>query len=345
VDEVAWPDELERVVGELTGRRARLAASWDRSAERGAARWGPRRAVGVVRLEGVIAQGTSRSAPIGPGGVAGAETIARVVQQAADDGEVVAIVLRIDSPGGDGLASDLIWREIRQARRRGKPVIAWMGDVAASGGYLAAVAADAIVAEPSTLTGSIGVFSVKPDVSGLLQKLGIHAVTVKRGQHADAMTALRAWTAEERKLAQKQVDAFYEVFVSRVAEGRHLERARVEELAGGRVWTGRQAVERGLVDRLGTLEEALALAAERAGLPPDADVDVRSFEPPRPLLDLGGLFRTAAAGVPGADEAFARLAASVPGVRTVAMLTELGPIVALPMAWLDGGFEPPSVGP
>jgi protease IV len=333
IDAVAFPDELERLVSSLVGRDVALADSWDRSPPRAAQRWGRRRAVAMIRVEGVIAQGKSRSEPLGSGGIAGAETIAKLVKAAADDRSIVAIVLRIDSPGGDGLASDLIWREVMQARRRGKPVVASMGDLAASGGYFVAVAADEIVAEPSTITGSIGVFSVKPDVSGLLQKLSVNPVTLKRGAHADAMTLTRAWTPEERKVAQDQVLSFYDIFLSRVASGRRLERARVDEIAAGRPWTGNQARERGLVDRLGTLEDALALAAVRAGYGPDADLEVRALEPPRPFLDLAG-----ALGFEQ-ESPLSRAAASVPGIRAVALLGELGPVLALPEEWLYGGFD------
>jgi protease-4 len=333
VDGSAWPDELEGLASSLVGRRVSLATSWDRSPPRGAQRWGPRRAIALIRVEGVIAQGKSRLEPLGTGGIAGAETISRLVKQAADDRSVVAIVLRVDSPGGDGLASDLIWREVIQARRKGKPVVASMGDLAASGGYLVAVAADEILAEPSTITGSIGVFSVKPDLSGLLRKLGVNAVTLKRGAHADAMTVVRGWTAEERKLAEQQVLAFYDIFLSRVADGRHLARETVEQNAGGRVWTGRQARERGLVDRLGTIEDALAIAAGRAGLPPGTELEVRPFEPPRPFLDLGG-----AVGVEQ-ESPLTRVAAAIPGLRAVALLGELGTVIALPHAWLYGASE------
>jgi protease IV len=334
-DGVAWPDELEQQVG------AALASAWDRSPPRGAQQWGPRKAVALIRVEGTIASGKSRTEPLGSGGIAGAETVAALVKRAADDASVVAIVLRVDSPGGDGTASDLIWREVMEARRKGKPVVVSMGDLAASGGYLVAVAGDVLLAEPSTLTGSIGVFSVKPDFSGLLQKLGVNVVTLKRGAHADAMSATRAWTAEERKLAEGQIQAFYELFLGRVAAGRKLERSAVEALAGGRVWTGAQALQRGLVDRLGTLEDALAVAAARAGYAPGDSLDVRAFEPPRPFLDLAaGLGASASA-----EAQLARAAGALPGLRAAALLAELGPVLALPLEWFGAPGEPTSVTP
>ncbi|MFL5262244.1 MAG: signal peptide peptidase SppA [Anaeromyxobacteraceae bacterium] len=334
-DGIAWPDELEKQVG------AGLASSWDRSPPRAAQQWGARNAIALIRVEGTIASGKSRTEPLGSGGIAGAETIASLVKSAADDASVVAIVLRVDSPGGDGTASDLIWREVMEARRKGKPVVVSMGDLAASGGYLVAVAGDVVLAEPSTLTGSIGVFSVKPDFSGLLQKLGVNVVTLKRGAHADAMSATRAWTPEERKLAEGQIQAFYELFLGRVAAGRKLERSAVEGLAGGRVWTGAQALQRGLVDRLGTLEDALAVAAARAGYAPGDSLDVRAFEPPRPFLDLaGGLGASASA-----EAQLARALGALPGLRAAALLAELGPVLALPLEWLGAPGEPASITP
>jgi protease-4 len=207
-----------------------------------------------------------------------------------------------------------------------------MGDLAASGGYYVAMPAKRVLAEPTTITGSIGVFAVKPDVSSLLQKLGVNAVTLKRGEHADAESAFRGWTSEERKIIEAQVHAFYDTFLARVAEGRHLGRAEVEAIASGRVWTGSQALQRKLVDALGTLEDALAVAASRAGLQP-ADVAVKALEPPRPFLDLAGGLGA------DADPPLARAAAAIPALRTLALLGELGPVLALPSAWLDGAYD------
>jgi protease IV len=319
------------------GHGVRLATGIDESPPRAAQRWGVHRKVAVVRVEGAIASGRSRPAPFGQDGIAGAETIARLVKAAAADPEVAALVLRVDSPGGDGLASDLIWREVVQARRAGKPVVASMGDLAASGGYLVSVAADAIVAEPSTLTGSIGVFALKPDLSGLLGKLGVNPVTVKRGRHADLQSFTRGWTAEERALVEREVRAFYELFLSRVAEGRHLRRAAVEEVAEGRVWTGAQARDRGLVDALGTFEDAIRLAAARAGLPPDEEVELAAFEPEHAWFgDLAGGLGLEAEASPLAS------IGQLPELRALSLLLDVGPLVALPPGWL--GLADPAGG-
>jgi protease-4 len=185
---------------------------------------------------------------------------------------VKAIVVRVDSPGGDGNASDLIWRELVRAKEKGKPVVASMGDSAASGGYYVAVAADEIYAEPSTITGSIGVFIGKFDLEDLYHSLGLKFVTNKRGKSADLFSSTRAMTPEERRMMQAWVDVFYGQFVDRVAQGRHLPRERVEELARGRVWSGQQAIERGLIDKLGGLREAIQAAKVRAGIAPEEQV-------------------------------------------------------------------------
>jgi protease-4 len=187
--------------------------------------------------------------------------------------------VRIDSPGGDGTASDLIWSELVRARKvKGKPVIASMGDVAASGGYYVAAGADAIFAEPGTVTGSIGVFVGHFDASELFGKLGLNLETVKRGARADLFSPNRSLTEREKKTLQNWVDSFYDGFVSRVAEARGLSKADVDRVAQGRVWTGAQALDRGLIDRIGGLEDALGEAKRRAGLAPDSEIEIQDEE-------------------------------------------------------------------
>ncbi|HET8540052.1 MAG TPA: signal peptide peptidase SppA [Anaeromyxobacter sp.] len=332
VDDVLWPDELERWASRVAGKRVRLGGPYRPEPQRRAQRWGRPAIVEVVQVEGTIVSGKSRGGPFGGGGLAGAETIAKQLRRAAADRDVKAIVLRVDSPGGDGLASDLVWREVVRARAR-KPVVASMGDVAASGGYLVAVGADAIVAEPSTLTGSVGVFGLKPDLSGLLSKLSISREAFARGENAQWTSVAKPWTASERRAIEKQIEAFYRLFVDRVAEGRKLPRGEIEPLAGGRVWTGKQAFERRLVDRLGSVEDAIALARERAHLGSGDWVEVRrSASGPADLGDLVGeaLADVAAAGEPPVSRALGAL----PEVRALALLAELGPVVALPVEWV-----------
>jgi protease-4 len=332
VDEVLWPDELEGWAGRLARGRVHLGGPYRPAADRRAQRWGRPAIVEVVQVEGTIVSGKSRSGPMGSGALAGAQTIARQIRRAAGDGEVKAIVLRVDSPGGDGMASDLIWREVVRARAR-KPVVASMGDAAASGGYLVAVGADAIVAEPSTLTGSIGVFALKPDLSGLLAKLSISREASARGENAQWRSLARPWSASERRALERQIDGFYRLFVDRVAEGRKLPRSEVEPLAGGRVWSGKQAFERRLVDRLGSVQDAIALARERARLGPDDWVEVRRTA--AEATDVDDLLREAAADVAAAGEPpLARALAAIPELRALSVLAELGTVVALPVEWV-----------
>jgi protease-4 len=264
----------------------------------------------------------------------GAASVVEQLERAAKDARVKAIVLRVDSPGGDAVASDLIWRAVMKAREK-KPVIASMGDYAASGGYLAAVGAETIVAEPSTLTGSIGVFVLKPEFSGLLGKLAIHRDAQARGQVAEVTSLAKPWTPAERAAVEKQVDATYANFLDRVAQGRRLPKAEVEKLAAGRVWSGQQALDRKLVDRLGGLADALALARERAGLAPDAFVEYRRS---------GGHWYDAKLAPAATQEAGPgtltdKVLSALPELRTAAVLMELGPVLALPEEWL--GEAPP----
>jgi protease-4 len=331
VDEVIWPDEVEGWARQRVGRRVHLAGPYRPDPERRAQRWGRPDVVEVIRVEGAIVPGRSRSGPGGRELLAGADTLVEQLERAAEDRQVKAIVLRVDSPGGDGLASDLVWREVVRARRR-KPVVASMGDVAASGGYLVAAGADAIVAEPSTLTGSIGVFALKPDLSGLLAKLRIAREAYPRGENAQVASVAKPWSASERRAVERQIDVFYDLFLDRVAEGRKLAREDVEPIAGGRVWTGQQALDRRLVDALGSLHDAVALARTRAGLGPGAHVEVRRSGSGEG--ELGGvqldIEATAARGVLGA-------ALALPEVRALAALGEMGTVLALPVEWVRPG--------
>jgi len=177
----------------------------------------------------------------------------------------------VDSPGGVGTASDAVWREIGLVRRR-KPVVVSMGDVAASGGYYVAMNADAIVAQPATITGSIGVFSGKFSLRGLYEKLGLRREVVRRGRHATLFSTWEPWTQEERKRIRHLNEVFYETFVAKAAEGRGRTPEEIDAVAQGRVWTGQEALAAGLVDRLGGLDTAVALAKEKAGIPPGQEV-------------------------------------------------------------------------
>lgn len=266
LDGLLYPDQLEEEVRKVLGHQVALRKTPVTQDPVRESRWGPKRKIEVIRVEGQIARGEGARDPFGMVKVAGAAAVSRRIRDAADDPRVAAIVVRIDSPGGDGNASDLIWRELVRARKeKKKPVIASMGDVAASGGYYLAAGADEIFAEPSTITGSIGVFIGHFDASELFSSLGLNLVTVKRGASADLFSPGRSLTDAERKTLQSWVEGFYSDFLDRVAIGRGLQKPEVDEVARGRVWTGAQALSHKLVDRLGGLEDALAEARRLSG--------------------------------------------------------------------------------
>ena len=189
------------------------------------------------------------------------------------------MVLRIDSPGGSAVASDTIWREVGRVREAGKPVIVSMGDVAASGGYYIACPADVIVALPATLTGSIGVFGGKFVVRDLLERVGLTTGTVEQGAQAADVLRPRGFSDDERERLAATIDAIYDDFVAKVAAGRQRPVEEIEAVARGRVWTGRDALEIGLVDELGGLRDARPDARTRGGLPDDAPVQSAGHVP------------------------------------------------------------------
>ena len=194
------------------------------------------------------------------------ETLIKSIRGIAEDEDVKAVVFRVNSPGGSGFASEQIWKALTDLKATGKPLVVSMGDYAASGGYYISCLADYIIAEPNTLTGSIGVFGVIPNLSGLVSgKLGVNFEEVKTHNYG-TLTTMRGATAAEKVQIQKGVDSFYELFTSRCAEGRGMEQDSIKAIAGGRVWTGSDALQIGLVDELGNLDTAIAKAAELAGI-------------------------------------------------------------------------------
>jgi protease IV len=219
--------------------------------------------IAVIFAEGDIVDGEGDEDNIG------GRKYADAIRKARMDDDVKAVVLRISSPGGSALASDIIWREV-QLTKKVKPVIASMSDVAASGGYYIAMGCDTIVAHPNTITGSIGVFGVIPNVQGFLNdKLGITTDNVKTGKFSDVPTITRPMTAQEKDIVQNQINQIYETFTSKAAQGRNMTQDKLKELASGRVWSGVEAKQRGLVDTYGGLEKAIAIAAVKAGVEDD----------------------------------------------------------------------------
>ncbi len=235
-----------------------------------------REAVALVDVTGPIHLGRSGRQPFS-GESAGSNTVCAALRAATEARDVKAIVLRVTSPGGSYVASDAIWHQVALARQAGKPVVASMGDVAASGGYYVAMGADVIVAEPGTITGSIGVVAGKQVVDGLVERLGISHEGVAGAEHSLMFSRLREFTDDEWQRLNAWLDRIYDDFTAKVAEGRRLPTDHVREVARGRVWTGADAKERGLVDELGGLGAATSLAVDRAGLPPSTEPEVRVY--------------------------------------------------------------------
>ncbi len=277
VDGVIHYDELQDKIKDVIGHkpdviRDYMSQTWHED------RWGTKPRIAVVLATGSISNGgMSLSKDMH------ARKVAQALKNLANDSSVDAVVLRVDSPGGSGLASELIWRQAQRLKQK-KPLIVSMGAVAASGGYYISCPADMILAEPATITGSIGVFSLLFDASELWASLGISREAISRGKLADLFTSFRARTPEEMDLLQGFVNGFYKDFIGRVAKGRHMTTEQVDKIAKGRVWTGRQAKKIGLVDELGGLSKAIEEAKKRIGLDPQAQVDIIHL--PRPSLGL-----------------------------------------------------------
>jgi protease-4 len=250
-----------------------------------------RPAVAIIRAEGVISsQGDPYSELVTP------QEMADLLEQAARDTNIRAVVLRVESPGGGVVASDEIYRAIRAFE---KPVVVSMGDVAASGGYYISCGADYVFAHPNTLTGSIGVISQFPNIEGLLDKVGVDVLVITSGPAKDIGSLFRDMTPEEQALWERIIQETYDDFVAVVAEGRGLPVEQVRELADGRIYTGHQALEAELVDELGTLEDAVARAAELGEI--EGEPEVIELQPPPSFRDL--LFGAqASSGLPSLED-------------------------------------------
>jgi protease IV len=243
----------------------------------------PSRELAVVYGVGTVTTGESGDAALG-GASMGADTIVKAFEEAAADDDAKAIVFRIDSPGGSALASDLIWNAVHAAKAK-KPVIVSMSDVAGSGGYYVAAAGSRIVAQPGSITGSIGVVLAKPNVRGFLQMLGINSETLSRGQLAEMASLTDSLTDEERERIVAAMNHVYDLFVQRVAEGRGLSPEDVDGIGGGRVWTGEQAQERGLVDDLGGFLAAIDAAKVACDIPTSEKVGLVFYPRRKPLVE------------------------------------------------------------
>ncbi|MBD0355373.1 MAG: signal peptide peptidase SppA [Rubrobacteraceae bacterium] len=237
-----------------------------------------------MSLSGAIVRGRSRKLPVPLPVIgqeqAGSESVVGALRTAEKSRRISAILFHVESPGGDALASDLIWREVERIRAK-KPVVVLMGNVAASGGYYVSAAADHVVARRNTITGSIGVVTIRPVARGLYEMVGVNPVAVERGAHAGLLDPSRRPTPDELKVLKAQIGSIYDEFKDRVSRGRDLKLMEIESIAGGRVWTGAEAIEIGLVDELGGFREALRKARELGEIRDGAPGAFVKISPPR----------------------------------------------------------------
>ena len=287
VDELAYEDQIDDFVPGAKGEMKLLdGLGYARSrGARVALRSGPR--MGVISVAGTIASGRGGFDPV-YGGIAGSDLVVEQIRRARSDSSLRAIIVRIDSPGGSTIASDVIWRELAITRRQqpDRPIVVSMSDLAASGGYYVAMPAHAIVAQPGTLTGSIGIYGGKITLGGTYQKLGMTIESVSSGRHAQMNSPVRPFTESERAKVQEQLRAFYDHFVQKVAEARGMSPDKVDSMAQGRVWTGRQAKEIGLVDELGGFDVAIKVAKRRAKIAESTEVELVSYPAYRGVFDM-----------------------------------------------------------
>ncbi len=337
VDALGYRDEVYAAVRKRVGPDAALLylGRYQRSRElsrRARTMAAPRQdAVALIYATGSIRRGRSGRSPVS-GPAMGSDSVTAALRAAAADARIRAVVLRVNSPGGSYVASDSIWREVVRTRVGGKPVVVSMGDVAASGGYFISMAADVIFAQPGTVTGSIGVFSGKPVVAEMLGKAGVTTDAVVTGRHANMFSTRHPFSDEEWAIVDAWLDHIYADFTGKVAAGRRLSAERVHELARGRVWTGADARDRDLVDDLGGIEDAAAVARTRAGLPATAPLvhfpRLGALERLRPASSSEDRRAAARAAGGGWDGALADRAAAA--AATAAGLSD---ITALAEAW------------
>lgn len=331
VDGYAFDDQLQDEIGNLIGGDTVLVD--DKRAPRAPERFAEGKRVALVYVDGDMVDGRSQTIPLLGERLVGSYTIAETLKSVREDPSVAAVVLRVETPGGSAMAADVIWRQV-QLTAKSKPVIVSMGAYAASGGYYIASPGTRVFANGLTITGSIGIFYGKADIAQLFDKIGINVETYKTAPRADAESLFRPFTPEERKELERKVGQFYDVFLSRVAQGRGMSKDAVDKVGQGRVWTGEQALAHKLVDELGGLRQALAHARKAAGLPDYAPI----VELPPPdtsllgrLLGLEGVEsrQLAEISLPPAMRDLARALAPFviyPGDKPMARL-ELAPVV------------------
>ena len=320
VDELIYEDQLDDRVPQLRENGRAVRRIEDTAYQRVSAQsvgFRPRSRIAVIYAVGAIVSGRSQFDPIN-GAVVGSETIVRQIRRVRDDRSIKAIVLRIDSPGGSSVASDVIWRELMITRdqKPERPLITSMSDLAASGGYYIAMPGQVIVAQPGTLTGSIGIYTGKLAIGGTLAKLGINHDKVISGANADIYSPFEPFSATQRAKVDEVIHDFYGDFVAKVATARHTTPEKIDAVAQGRVWTGEQAKAVGLVDELGGLDTAVRIAKQRANIPADEDVEIVVYPPRRSFYEaLTEQFN----GTPGAS--LLQLLAGARDARGIAAVT------------------------
>jgi len=284
VDGLMYRDEVYDLLHDRCGERAKtllLKPYQDRAGRpntRGTT-------VALVHGSGAVTRGASGYSPFDGTVTMGSDTIAGALRAAIDDRKVKAILLRVDSPGGSYIASDTIWRETLRAREAGKPVIVTMGNLAASGGYFVSMNADKIVAQPGTITASIGVFGGKMLTRGMWNKIGLSFDDVRSSANSDQWSSIHDYDSAGYQRFQAGLDRIYEDFTTKVAEGRGLPLERIQQIARGRIWTGEQALELGLVDALGGFDTALDLVRQSLELEADAPIRIKRFPKARSMWD------------------------------------------------------------
>jgi protease-4 len=289
VDDLAYEDQLDDRAPELRdGEREarRIEGREYRRVRPESVGFRPRSRIAVLYVVGTIVSGRSAFDPIN-GPVVGSDTVVEQIRQVREDDSIRAIVLRVDSPGGSSIASDVIWRELMITREDdpSRPLITSMSDLAASGGYYIGMAGDVIVAQPATLTGSIGIYTGKIALGGAMDKIGVTTETVQSGANADMYSPFEPFSPAHRARLQEYMQGFYDNFVEKAAASRRTTPEQMDALAQGRVWTGRQARERGLVDALGGLDTAVRIAKQRANIDADEDVELVVYPPRRSLYE------------------------------------------------------------
>jgi protease-4 len=286
VDKVAYRDEVWDALRKPDGKLPPRLGIGSYLARAGRAADDEGDVVALIYGVGSVHRGRSSWGMLSNEPTMGADTVAAAFRAAVDDDDVRAILFRVNSPGGSYIASDTIWREVLRARRKGKPVVASMGDVAGSGGYFVAMGADRIVAQPGTVTGSIGVLAGKMVTGALWSRLGVEWGDLDTGPNASMWSPTKDYTDAQWQRLQEFLDRIYADFVDKAADGRALPRERMQEIARGRIWSGEDAKELGLVDELGGFPVALRAIRELAGIAPDGAVRLRVFPRTRSPLEL-----------------------------------------------------------